>query len=67
MSATEIIAIANVGIASATRLIGLYLRVAKAANAGDMTTAQAELAKARSHFDQSIADWEAARGGGVNE
>lgn len=60
MGPAEIMAAANLGIRLATTAIDLYVRASEAAQAGDMETANAQLAKARSHFGAARAAWEAA-------
>ena len=60
MDAAAIMAAANLGIRLATTAIDLYVRAAEAAQAGDMETASAQLAKARSHFSAARAAWDAA-------
>ena len=55
MGLTDIISLAITGINLLTKSID-------AANAGDLATAQANLAAARDHFAKAVAAWEAAQG-----
>lgn len=47
-------------IALAVKGISFAVSSIEKANQGDMTGAKADLDAARQHFDQSVADWDAA-------
>jgi predicted glycosyltransferase len=60
MDTQTLIDLATKGAAMAMDAALLFTRAVTAANNGDMAAAQKYLADGRSHFDQAVADWQAA-------
>jgi hypothetical protein len=60
MDTQELIDLATKGAAMAMDAALLFTRAATAANNGDQVAAEKYLADGRSHFDQAVADWNAA-------
>ena len=55
MTPAEIIGLATIGLKGANEIIAWYIRIQELANAGDLVTAQAELAKVRARWPATMA------------
>lgn len=60
MDQATILKLVQVGMSGALAAANLFTKALEAANNGDLQAAEAYLTQARSHFDQAVADWEAA-------
>lgn len=60
MDKEKLIEYASMAASAALDAANLFTKAITAANSGDQVAADAYLAQARGHWDQSVADWNAA-------
>ena len=62
MDQATILKLVQLGMSGALAAADLFTKALEAANNGDLAAAEAYLAQGRTHFDQAVADWQAAGG-----